>query len=442
MRPLLCAALALLALWPIATRAQTPDDVVQRGAYLARAADCTACHSVPGQPEFTGGRAFATPFGTLYSPNITPDVATGIGGYSDDDWVRMMHEGVGRGGRHLYPAMPYNSFTRMTRQDALAIKAYLFILKPVHAVAPEDHLRFPFNQRWLMMFWNLLNNPDERFQPDEHQSADWNRGAYLVQALGHCEQCHTPRNLMQGLRSSKAYSGTEQQGWIAYNISSDHEAGVGAWSDDALAQYLSSGHADGHGPASGPMAEAVSDSLRFLTSADIRAMVVYLRTIPAQPDGALPPRSSGHVVDALGERVFVQACAGCHLPTGSGRQSPWAALGGSHSVSDPDGTNLVQVLVSGTQIETAQGLMFMHGFTAGYTDPELAAIANYVIGQFGGRQGHVTEAQVRAVRDGTAAEMPDPLTGPIIAVAIVGALIVLALLGWWLTRRRRVPAHG
>jgi mono/diheme cytochrome c family protein len=428
--------LALLLLLPIAAHAQTPSDLVARGAYLARAADCTACHSVPGHAPFTGGRAFATPFGTLYSPNITPDAQTGIGQYTDDEWVQMMHQGIGRGGRHLYPAMPYNSFTLMTRDDALAIKAYLFSLPPVHAAAPENQMRFPFDQRWLMTFWNLLNNPDRRFQPDPGKSAEWNRGAYLVEALGHCAQCHTPRNLMQGLESSKAYAGTTQVGWLAYNISSDRAAGIGDWSDAAIAQYLWTGRADGHGPASGPMAEAVENSLRFLEPADIKAMIVYLRSIPAQPAGALPPPSPQRETDTLGARIFAQACAGCHLPNGGGRQSRWAALAGDQTASDPAGTNLVQVLVGGTQIETAQGLMFMHGFTAGYTDPELAAVANYVIGQFGGRQGNVTAEQIRATRGGTQTAATPPSV-PIYVATGVGVVIVLGVAGWALTRRHR-----
>jgi len=428
--------IALLLLLPMAAGAQTPNDLVARGAYLARAADCTACHSVPGQAPFTGGRAFTTPFGTLYSPNITPDAETGIGRYSDDEWVQMMHQGIGRGGKHLYPAMPYNSFTLMTRDDALAIKAYLFSLPPLHAVAPDNQMRFPFDQRWLMAFWNLLNNPDRRFQPDSGKSAEWNRGAYLVEALGHCAQCHTPRNLMQGLQSSKAYAGATQQGWLAYNISGDRAAGIGGWSDAALAEYLWIGRADGHGPASGPMAEAVENSLRYLEPADIKAMVTYLHSIPAQPDGVLPPPSAQVGDNALGARIFAEACAGCHLPDGGGRQSAWAALAGDATASDPAGTNLVQVLAGGTQIETAQGLMFMHAFTAGYTNPELAAVANYVIGKFGGRQGNVTAEQIRAAHGG-AESATAPADLPIYVGAGVATIIVILGVGWMLTRRHR-----
>jgi mono/diheme cytochrome c family protein len=400
MRGLIAAVTILLAVSPVAARADAQSDLIARGEYLTRAADCTGCHTAPGGAPFAGGRAFALPFGVLYAPNITPDPATGIAGYSDDDWVRMLHDGVGRGGRHLYPAMPYPSYTQMSREDALAIKAYLLSLAPVQARMPENRIRFPFNQRWGMVFWNLLNNPDRRFQPDSSKSADYNRGAYLVNALGHCGECHTPRNIMMGLKDSKQFAGEEQVGWLAYNLTSDRASGLGGWSDAVLEQYLSTGHADGHGPASGPMAETVEYSLRYLKPEDIHAIVTYLRGVPAQPDGppAVQPGTPMAAADPLGPRIFAQACAGCHLPNGEGRQSPWAALGGSHTTGDPAGTNLVQVLSQGTEIATSQGLMFMQAFTGGYTDAELSAVANYTIGQFGFRQGKVTPEQIRAQR--------------------------------------------
>ena len=280
---------ALLLAAPIhAKAADAHSDLIAHGEYVTRAADCEGCHTTPGGTPFAGGRAFNLPFGVLYSPNITPDKATGIAGYSDDEWVSALQTGVARGGKHLYPAMPYTSYTLMTRDDALAIKAYLFSLAPVQATIPDNQFRFPFNQRWGMMFWNLLNNPDRRFQPDPAKSADYNRGAYLVDALGHCGECHTPRNLTMGLKTSRRFAGAEQVGWQAFNLTSDRTNGIGGWTDAQLEQYLSTGHADGHGPASGPMAEAVEYSMRYLKPEDIHAVVTYLRGIPAQPDG--PPR--------------------------------------------------------------------------------------------------------------------------------------------------------
>ena len=400
MRKPLAALTVLLAFAPLAARGDAQSDLVAQGNYITRAADCAPCHTAPGGRPFAGGRPFTLPFGVLYSPNITPDQATGIGGYNDDDWVRMLHEGIGRGGRHLYPAMPYTSYALMTREDALAIKAYLMSLEPVQAAVPQNQLRFPFNQRWGLAIWNSLNDSDHRFRPDATKSADYNRGAYLVEALGHCQECHTPRNVMTGLKRSKPFAGAELQGWLAYNLTSDRTSGLGGWTDTELERYLSTGQADGHGVASGPMAEAVQASLRYLKPEDLRAMVTYLRGIPAQADGppAVQAGSPLATPDTLGPRLFVQACAGCHLPSGGGRQSPWAALRGSHTAGDPAGANLVQVLTQGTQIETNQGLMFMHAFTGAYTDEELAALGNYTIGQFGFRQGTITPQEIRMNR--------------------------------------------
>lgn len=202
-------------------------DMVARGEYLTRAADCVACHTAPGGKPFAGGLAFPLPFGSLYSTNITPDKDIGIGVWSDENFVRALHEGVGRDGKHLYPAFPYTSYTLMTRSDVLAIKAYLFSLKPVRNRPPANDISFPFNQRYLIWFWNRLFSPGQRFQPNTGQTPEWNRGAYLLEALGHCGECHTPRNLLYGLSSGRKFAGTMINGWKAYNIASDPAWGIG-----------------------------------------------------------------------------------------------------------------------------------------------------------------------------------------------------------------------
>jgi mono/diheme cytochrome c family protein len=402
----------LVAAALIAATAARADDLIAKGEYLTRAADCAGCHTVPGGAMYAGGRAFTLPMGTVWSPNITPDPTTGIGGYSDEDWLRALQKGVARDGRYLYPAMPYAAYTKMSREDALAIKAYLTSLKPVATPPiPAATMKFPYDQRWGLTFWNLINAPDRRLEPDTSKSAAWNRGAYLVEALGHCGECHTPRNFMQGLKGDKAFAGANQQGWLAYNISSDKQAGIGGWSDEQLASYLSTGQAPGRGPASGPMAEVLQYSLRYLSQDDIKAIVAYLRDRPAQTDG--PPAVQGvpkamASSDSVGARLYNQACAGCHLPDGKGRQVPWAALGGAHTTGDVNGINLVQVLAHGTQMETAQGLVFMHSFTGGYSDAELATIANYTIGQMSGREGKVTAQQIGAARGNDAHKPTDP----------------------------------
>jgi mono/diheme cytochrome c family protein len=372
-------------------------ELVAQGEYIARAADCAACHTQPGGKPFAGGVAFKLPFGTLYSTNITADHETGIGQWSDDDFVRALHQGVAKDGRNLYPAFPYTSYTAMTRDDAVAIKAYLFSLPTAHAPDTPDQLPFPFNQRWTLTFWKWMFLDEHRFRADPARSESRNRGSYLSTALGHCGECHTPRNILMGMSTGKAFAGAEVSGWDAYNLTSDPASGLGEWTDTQLQQFLSTGHAENHGPAAGPMADVVENSTRYLTPEDIQAMVIYLRGLPAQSGGykiqaAAPPAS----MDSRGRRLFVQACTGCHLLDGEGRQSPWAALRGDRSTRESSGTNVVQVLIQGSQIETRQGSMFMHSFADGYSNEELAAIGNFVIGQFGLRQGAITPEQIRA----------------------------------------------
>ena len=312
--------------------------VVERGEYLAKAADCMVCHTTQGGKEYAGGLGFKLPFGTLYSTNITPDKETGIGNYSDQDFLNAVHRGVRRDGARLYPAMPYTSYTYITDADALAIKAYLFSLPPVRAEAPANTLAFPFNQRWAMAFWSELFNPDTRFEPDLSKTAEWNRGAYLAEALAHCGECHTPRNFAFALNNRKKFAGAVTAGWRAFNISSDKATGVGGWRDDDLISYLSIGHAAGHGTASGPMGEAVDHSFSQMAPEDIRAVVAYLRSVPptASPDlpaTPAPPAPASHkdgvTADARGKMVFEGACVSCHGWTGESAVSPMATLTGA-----------------------------------------------------------------------------------------------------------------
>ena len=382
-----------------------------RGEYLARAADCIGCHTTPLGKPFAGGKAFTLPVGTLYSTNITPDKETGIGEWSDNEFVKAMHEGIGRNGSRLYPAFPYNAYTLLTRNDVLAIKAYLFSLKPIHALPPENDMSFPFNQRYLMRFWDVLYNPAQRFQANIDRTPTWNRGAYLTEALGHCGECHTPRTLLQGLDAGKKFGGAIIEGWKAYNMTSDQQSGIGAWTDDELAEYLSIGHTDGRSTAAGPMGLVLNNSLHFLSQDDIRAMVEYLKTVPPlhdQADRAVSQKQTSPTpsearlrsqqgpmgTDDLGLRVFEGACASCHDWDGSGVHSPYADLTGNRTVNDPSGINLMQVILHGASLKTRQGDMFMPAFGAGYSDAEIAAVVNYVTGRFGARASAMTPDQV------------------------------------------------
>jgi mono/diheme cytochrome c family protein len=382
--------------------------LIERGAYLARAADCSACHTAPGGKEYAGGLGFKLPFGTLYSTNITPDRETGIGNYSDQDFLGAVHRGVRRDGARLYPAMPFTSYTYMTDADALAIKAYLFSLPPVRASIPANTLTFPFNQRWSMIFWSALFNPDRRFEPDSSKSPDWNRGAYLTEAMAHCGECHTPRNLAFALNNRQKFAGAVTAGWRAFNISSDKNTGVGAWSDDDLVSYLSIGHADGHGTASGPMGEAVDHSLSHLAQQDIRAVVAYLRTVPATaspdlPATLAPPAPASHrdgrgTADPRGKIVFEGACVGCHGWTGESPLSPFATLTGAWAVNDPSAANVAQIVISGTKRTTPPGAISMPAFGASHSDAEIAAVANYVTARFGSKASQLTAKDVAELR--------------------------------------------
>ncbi|WNL44189.1 cytochrome c [Dyella sp. BiH032] len=382
-------------------------DPVARGEYLTRAADCAACHTVPGGKPFTGGVAFKMPFGTIYSTNITPDQDTGIGGYSDEAFVRALHAGVRKDGQPLYPAFPYTSYTALSRDDVLAIKAYLFSLPPVNAPARPNELSFPYNQRWALAMWNALFLRKERFQPVEGKPEAWNRGAYLATALGHCGECHTPRNALFAMKSGQALSGEVLQGWRAYNITSDKTYGIGSWTDQQIADYLSKGHATGRGTASGPMGEAVEHSLRYLTPEDIGALVAYLREVKPQqgPSGsevnerpplalastAMAPGAAELAQGGLGQHLFQGACAACHLWNGQGRQGEEAALLGARSANDPEAHNLTQVILQGAQGPHGA---FMPSFGRAYTDAEVAALGNFVLTHFGGKPAALTADEV------------------------------------------------
>jgi mono/diheme cytochrome c family protein len=391
-----------------------PDDLkaaslVERGAYLTDAADCMACHTTQGGTPFAGGRAFVLPFGTIYSTNITPDVDTGIGAYTDIDFLNAVHKGIGRGNAKLYPAMPYASYTYMSDADALAIKVYLFSLQPVHAAAQQNTLMFPFNQRGLMSIWSALFNPDERYEPNVERDPVWNRGAYLTEAMGHCGECHTPRNLAFALDNRRKFAGAVQAGWRAYNITPDRASGVGAWSDADLLHYLSTGHADGRGTASGPMGEAVDASLSHLRPSDVLAMVAYLRTVSSVATGDLPtPRAvpapasfasdGSSTSEPPGRSVYEGACVGCHGWTGISPGIASASLIGTRAVNDPTGTNVAEIVIHGAERLAVPGPTNMPGFGSTYSDTEIASVSNYVTARFGVTASKLTAQQVAKLR--------------------------------------------
>jgi mono/diheme cytochrome c family protein len=381
--------------------------LVEKGEYLARAADCVECHTAKGGEEFAGGLAFALPFGTLYSTNITPDKRTGIGTYTDEQFLQAVRRGVRQDGARLYPAMTFSSYRYMSDADVLAIKAYLFSLAPIEAPPRRNLLGFPFNQRWAIGAWTLLFAPDERFEPNADRSKEWNRGAYLAEALAHCGECHTPRNLAFALDNRKKFGGAMTGGWRAYNISGDPSTGIGAWDDEDLLAYLSTGHAAGHGSAAGPMAEAVDAGLSHLTRDDIEALRTYLRTVPPTADEHSGPivakaapssHDDGANADDRGKMIFAGACEGCHHWSGENPLLPLATLTGARAVNDARGTNVAQVMINGAHRTTPQEALEMPAFGRGYSDTEIAAVTNFVTGRFGATAARLNGEDVARLR--------------------------------------------
>jgi mono/diheme cytochrome c family protein len=393
----------------------TPEQLVAHGEQVAIEGDCVACHSVDGGEAYAGGLAFRLPFGTIYSSNITPDPNVGIGSWSNAEFARAMRHGIGDDGENLYPAFPYTAYTLLSDVDILALRAYLNTVPASDYEHPVNALEFPFNQRNAVRAWNLLFFREGPYQPDPNQSEEWNRGAYLVEGPGHCGECHTPRNLLYARDQGRKFQGAIAQGWNAYNIST-HEDGIGSWTDEQLFDYLHTGHAEGRGAASGTMGEAVDYSLRLLPESDIRAMVTYLRSIPpvandtpmplaAQPTevaASTPYGPAEHPDDpqgGLGLRLFRESCASCHGWDGQGQQSPYASLVGAQTVNDPAGTNLMQVIIRGSDLTSPAGRELMPAFGSTFTDTEIAALANYVLGHFGDKDGQVTPEAVAQARE-------------------------------------------
>ncbi|WP_186378997.1 cytochrome c [Yersinia frederiksenii] len=407
----------LLALGCAASGHASADaNLIARGEYLTKAADCVACHTTKDGKPFAGGLAFKTPMGTLYSPNITPDKETGIGRWSDEEFLRALHEGKGKNGENLYPAFPYTSYTLLQDDDVKAIKAYLFSLPAVHQPNRENDMPFPFNQRWGLWFWNLVNFDGQRFEPDSSKDAQWNQGAYFVEALGHCGECHTPRNITMGMKDSKAYAGTEIDGWTAFNITSDPHAGIGGWSQEQMVQYLRSGHVDGKAQAAGPMAEVIENSTRHLTDSDLNAMAVYLRSLkPLNLDDETQSRSDwgqpATSVNTLrgmpftadnntdGARLYLGNCASCHGFTGGGVQDGYyPSLMNNSAVGASAPNNLINVILHGVSRKTNDGEVFMPGFAHSLTDEQVVSLSNYLLQQFGQPALNIKADDVKKLR--------------------------------------------
>lgn len=407
--------LALSLTTAVLSPAQADQSQIKRGKYLATAADCSACHTATNGKPFGGGFAVSTPFGQIYGTNISSDPEYGIGRWSEDEFVAAVREGVGKGGEQLYPAMPYDAFSKMRREDVLAIRAYLLSLPAVHVASPETQLSFPYNQRWGLRFWKWLNLEKGELQPDPDQSQQWNNGRYLVEALAHCGTCHTPRTITKGMDNDSPLSGGDLGGWMAWNITPDKNAGIGNWSDQQLTTYLKTGFVAGRASASGPMAEAIEHSLQHLPDSDLQDIALYLRSVkPAGDDKQTQPRSDwGQETttvsqlrgrseawrsDPAGAEVFAGNCASCHGANGGGSGKGFGAYPSlmKHTTTGAwDSRNLVSVVLNGVHRKMSQGEVFMPPFAPELSDKQVADVSNFVSREFGNPSAaSVTEKQV------------------------------------------------
>ena len=368
------AALGMTMITGAAPAQPAGDDAVKRGEYLARAGDCISCHTKPGGAPFAGGLRMKTPFGDLLSPNITPDAATGIGTWTAEDLYRALHDGVGKKVGDLYPAMPYTFYTRLTRADSDALYAYLRSLKPVSNAVDVNQLRWPFSIRWSMAGWRELYFDEGTFKPDPAKSVEWNRGAYLVEGLGHCSACHSPRNVLGAIEKDKAYTGATIDGWFALNLTGNYKTGLGSWSIDEIVSYLKTGSAKGKSTTLGDMAEVVHNSLSYLTDADLRAMATYLKSIP--PDTSSLGGGARERVPPQAATLYVNNCSGCHQAKGAGLPGIFPPLAGNGVVKAPDAANILMVVLRG--IPPRGGYVPMPSFAATLNDQQIADIANYV----------------------------------------------------------------
>jgi mono/diheme cytochrome c family protein len=397
------AACLLVLLGPSAGHAaadQQAFDEIERGRYLAIAGDCAPCHTAPGGKVYAGGRPIETPFGTLVSSNITPDRETGIGAWTDDEFVNSMREGTGRGGRRLYPAMPYTYYTKVTREDALAIRAYLATLDPVRNEVISNQLPFPFNIRVSLAVWDALFFKHGTFAPVAGKSDEWNRGAYLAEGLGHCGACHTAKNMLGGDKTSRALRGGELQGWYAPNLTGEPRVGLGGWSVDDVVAYLKTGH-NSISAASGPMSEVVARSTSLMTDADLRAMAVYLKDHPPQDGGAREPLSEEDRVMRAGQAIYVDNCAACHTAEGTGIPRLFSALKDSPSVLADDPVSLIRVVLQGAQSVATDSdptgpSMPAHGWKL--SDEQVAAVITYIRNSWGNAASAVSPSDVNSAR--------------------------------------------
>jgi mono/diheme cytochrome c family protein len=457
--PLGAVALLLAGFYASSALAADAGDaaLIERGQYLATAGDCVACHTATGGKPFAGGLAMPTPVGTIFSTNITSSKTYGIGNYTLGQFSDALRKGVRADGRRLYPAMPYTSYAQISDDDVKALYAYFMnAVTPVDAPATATRLPFPFDIRLSMMAWNLLFLDGKPFQPEPDQSATWNRGAYLVRGLTHCSVCHSPRNLLMAEETSHDLGGGAVGPWHAPNITSDANSGIGGWTEQEMVDYLRDGHAMSRAQASGPMAEAIDNSLRHLTEDDLRSIALYLKSVPALHDAAdtRPVFGWGEAPDDLagirgialpadpnqmsGPQLYDAYCATCHQSGGQGSEGGGLpSLFHNSALGRANTDNLVMVIMEGIHRNLDEPDLRMPGFAKTLSDEQIATLGAYLMKAYGNPKGEVTVAQVRDLRAGgvsSSSLITAVRIGMILAAGF--ALLIVALAAFRLRRRR------
>ena len=403
MKTLLSVSFALLATASAGAHAvggQDSYELVEKGRYISTLGDCTACHTIPGKPLFSGGVAIDTPFGKLLGANITPDQQTGIGRWNFEEFEASMARGHRRDGKQLYPAMPYAAYTKVTREDNQALWAYLRTIEPVHNEVETNQLPFPFSVRLNMQVWNWLNFTEGEYKPEADKSAQWNRGAYLVQGLGHCGSCHTPKNLIGGDKNTEFLQGGELQGWMAPNITGAAHIGLGDWSEADIVQYLKTG-ANRYDIASGPMAEAVEHSTQHWRDDDLMAVAVYLKDLDHEHDKPEPLAATDAVMKA-GSAIYADRCSGCHTPNGEGIATLFPKLANAPLVNAGDAASMIRVVLAGNRAvstDAAPTGPAMPAFAWNLSDENVADVLTYIRNSWGNAAAPISADEVRKQRE-------------------------------------------
>jgi mono/diheme cytochrome c family protein len=390
----LCGAFAT----PVAA-ADPSDEVIAHGKALVDVGDCASCHTLDPAKPFAGGKRIDTPFGAVYAPNLTPDKNTGIGFWSDPDFVNALRYGVAPDHSNYYPAFPYPNFTRLTRDDMLAIRAYLSTLEPYANTAPKPELRFPANFRFLMKAWNYLFLHPGILLPEQAKGSDWNRGRYLVEGLGHCSACHTPKNFFGADKRDLALAGGNIGDWFAPRLDGAERSGLKSWSVDDIVEYLQSGR-NGKSHADGPMAEVIANSTSKMSDGDVHAIAIYLKDLPAgPPEPAVTPPPEADMKS--GAALYAHACVACHEANGSSSPRVYPPLNGNALLQAEDPTSTLRIILDGAQTLTtprAPNTGSMPGYAKQWTDQQIADVTNYIRNSWGNAAPPVSADQVAKAR--------------------------------------------